>query len=284
MVPFRLTIPTGPTGPAVFSSPHSGSEYPAEFVRSSQLDARTLRSSEDAFVDQLFACAPDYDAPLIAAVAPRAFVDLNRAREELDPAAVAVPRRAGLNPRVSAGLGVIPRVVSEGRVIRSGRISALAAETRLRDAYDPYHDCLERLLRTARTRHGQAFLIDCHSMPHDALRSLADEGPQQPEIILGDRFGTACAPWVLEQAQDAFVRHGFRVLVNRPFAGGYITRLHGQPSKGRHALQIEIDRALYMDEKRIKQHAGFAELQERLRPVIAELAQLGAARNTLAAE
>ena len=277
-------IPTGATGPVVFSSPHSGADYPAEFVRNSQLDALTLRSSEDAFVDDLFDAAPTFDAPLICAVAPRAYVDLNRGRDELDPAIIAVPKRAGLNPRVSAGLGVIPRVVAEGRVIRTGRMSMTTAETRLRIAYDPYHDSLNRLLRTAQTRHGQAFLIDCHSMPRDALRATSTPADQLPEIVLGDRFGTACAPWVLDHAQSAFEAAGFRVAVNRPFAGGYITRLHGRPSQGRHALQVEIDRSLYMDEKQVKPHSGLQELRTRLLPVIAELAQLGQARIALAAE
>ncbi len=282
MEPFTLSAATGTPGAVVFSSPHSGDHYPPTFLRDSQLDPHTLRSSEDAFVDQLFATAPAYGAPLIAARYPRAYVDLNRAATELDPAVVTVPPRPGVNPRVAAGLGVIPRVVAEGRVIRSGRMTLRAAQARLDGVYHPYHTALYRLLEAARIRHGASLLVDCHSMPREALRSQTNR--ERPDIVLGDRFGTSCATWVTDAAVDAFARAGFRVARNTPFAGGYITQSYGRPVQGRHALQIEIDRSLYMNEKTIVKRPDFRELTERLGTVVAELANLLPSANRVAAE
>ncbi|MGB0499378.1 MAG: N-formylglutamate amidohydrolase [Rubricella sp.] len=281
---FRLTRPRKDAGPAVFSSPHSGDAYSDRFLRESQLDPLTLRSSEDAFVDDLFGAAPDMGAPLIAAVAPRAYVDLNRAETELDPAVVAVSARSGLNPRLAAGLGVIPRVVAEGRVIRAGRISRAEAEARIATYHRPYHETLRRLLSEARARHGYAVLYDCHSMPRDALRSHLASGGRRPDIVLGDRFGSACAPWVTEAARAAFMAEGFHVALNAPFAGGFITQCYGRPDKGFHALQIEIDRSLYMNERTIRRLRDFASVQARLSRVIAALAGAAPERLPYAAE
>ena len=285
MEAFRLSGAQGTPGSTVFSSPHSGSFYPPDFLRDSQLDALTLRSSEDAFVDALFADAPLHGAPMIAATYPRAYVDLNRAPTELDPAIVEVPRRPGLNPRVSAGLGVIPRVVSEGRAIRAGRMTHGAALDRIARVHTPYHAALARLMEAARLRHGQAILIDCHSMPREALRVQdLPGGRRRPEVVLGDRFGTACAPWIMDAAHEAFTAAGFAVARNAPFAGGYITETYGQPAHAMHALQIEIDRSLYMDERRVVPTGAFEELRRRLAPVIAILATLRAPSQALAAE
>ncbi|WP_316015424.1 N-formylglutamate amidohydrolase [Roseobacter sp. HKCCA0434] len=284
MEPYELTGSEGRPGATVFSSPHSGAHYPDDFLRSSQLDPLTLRSSEDAFVHRLFASAPRHGAPLLSANYARAYVDLNRAASELDPALIDVPRRPGLNPRVAAGLGVIPRVVAEGRAIRSGRIPLATAQDRLDRVYHPYHIALGHLLEAARLREGAALLIDCHSMPRGALRHRDRNAAPRPQIVLGDRFGTACAPWITDLAQDAFTRAGFVVARNMPFAGGYITETYGRPSQGFHALQIEIDRSLYMDERRIRPLPGFDALRARLAPVIATLATALDVRRQLAAE
>jgi len=282
---FILSDGRGTPGATVFSSPHSGAHYPEAFLQGSQLDPLTLRSSEDAFVDTLFASAPDYGAPLLAARFPRAYVDLNRARTELDPAIVDIPRHPSVNPRISAGLGVIPRVVSGGRVIRSGRMTREEADLRLAQVHTPYHNALNRLLQTARIRHGHAILIDCHSMPHEALRvQNLPGGRRRPEIVLGDRFGTSCAPWISDLAYDAFTVAGFTVARNAPFAGGYITETYGLPAQNMHALQIEIDRSLYMDEARIAPRSDFAAFRDRLTPVIAALAQADGMGQALAAE
>lgn len=284
MPPYSLDAPAAPTSRAVFSSPHSGRWYPVAFVRRARLDALALRASEDAFVDRLFAGAPAHGAPLLAAVAPRAFVDLNRAPEELDPAVIDGVRLAGLNPRIVAGLGVIPRVVAEGAPIYAGKIGHDEAADRLARYHAPYHAALAQLLERARTALGVAVLFDCHSMPSDALRAAPRVRGRRPEIVLGDRFGAAASEWVMALTQAAFESAGFVVARNTPFAGGYITQRYGRPNDGIHAVQIEIDRALYLDERRVEPHAGFHALKASLRPVIARLCTDEARATSLAAE
>lgn len=287
--PFRIDRPApapggGPASAVVFSSPHSGRAYPPDLLAQSRLGPHELRRSEDAYVESLFAPAPDHGAPLIHALAPRAYVDLNRGPEELDPALIAGVRAAGLNPRLAAGLGVIPRVVAEGVAIYSGKLAQDAAAERLRRCYRPYHAALQALLDEARAAAGFALLIDCHSMPSDALRSAPRVRGRRPEIILGDRFGVSCAPWVMARCERAFEAAGFAVARNSPFAGGYITQKYGRPGRGVHAVQVEIDRALYLDEARVTPGPGFAAVRAALRPVIAELAALRPEAQALAAE
>lgn len=281
---FILYEPRDWTSPAVFSSPHSGASYPADFLASADLDPMTIRSSEDAFVDRLFGSAPEHGAPLLAATLPRAYVDLNRAADELDPALIAGAQRRGANPRVSAGLGVIPRVVAEGRTIRSGKIPLREALKRLRLGYHPYHDQLEALLDRQRDAFGLAILFDCHSMPHDALGSAPMVRGRRPDVILGDRFGAACGRWVIDAAAALFTAQGFVVARNAPFAGGYITQHYGRPSRAVHALQIEIDRSLYMDERTLSMTSSFEDVATRLGAVLEGLADLGDAAAPLAAE
>lgn len=282
MRPARIPATRGSS--SVFSSPHSGREYPEDLLRASRLNAHDLRRSEDAFVERLFDTAPEHDAPLIHALAPRAYVDLNRGPEEMDPALIAGVRAAGLNPRLAAGLGVIPRVVAEGVNIYVGKLTQEAAQDRLRRCYRPYHAALQGLLDEARARTGHAVLIDCHSMPTDALRAVPRIRGRRPEIILGDRFGVACAPWIMAECERAFTDVGFAVARNSPFAGGYITQKYGRPARGVHAVQVEIDRGLYLDEDRVAPGPAFEAVRAALRPVIARLAALRPEATALAAE
>lgn len=284
LAPYTLLHETRPFGRAVFSSPHSGRAYPDGFVRRARLTPLALRASEDAYVDRLFASAPRFGAPLLAAVAPRAYVDLNRGPEELDPSVVDGVRATGLNPRVAAGLGVIPRVVAEGAPIYWGKISRTDAAERLARHHGPYHDALGALMRRAREAHGLAVLYDCHSMPSDALRSAPRIRGRRPEIVLGDRFGASAAEWVTVRAQAAFEAAGFSVARNAPFAGGYITQRYGRPSQAWHAVQIEVDRGLYLDEKTVEPGPGFAALAAALESVIAALCEPAADAAPLAAE
>ena len=282
---FRIVHPpAGDVGAVVFSSPHSGRDYPADLLAASRLTAHDLRRSEDAYVERLFDAAPAHGAPLIHATAPRAYVDLNRGAEELDPALIDGVRAAGLNPRLAAGLGVIPRVVAEGTAIYAGKIPLAAAAERLRRHYRPFHEALEGLIDQARAGGGHAVLIDCHSMPSDALRAAPRVRGRRPEVILGDRFGVACAPWVMADIERAFAEAGFVTARNAPFAGGYITQRHGRPSRGVHAVQVEIDRGLYLDESRIQPGPGFDALRAALLPVIVRLAALRPEARALAAE
>lgn len=268
---YDLIRPLHLSGPLVFSSPHSGRAYSKAFLAQSLLDARQIRSSEDAFVDELFAAAPAHGAPLLCAHAPRAWLDLNRAADELDPALIEGVQRMPHNPRISSGLGVIPRVVAQGRAIYRGKIPRAEAEDRLNRFWRPYHTALRALLDETHQRFGSAILLDCHSMPHEAIEAHGRPGAPQPDIVLGDRFGAAAGREITARVEAAFRKAGFRVARNAPFAGAYITQTYGRPSRRHHAIQIEIDRALYMDEARIEKHGDFGAVQRRIATVISEL-------------
>lgn len=281
---YRLTRPLRPLTPVIFSSPHSGRDYDPLFVDQSVLSMRAIRSSEDAFVDRLFATAPDRGAPLLAARAPRAFIDLNRAPDELDPAVVEGIARAPHNPRISSGLGVIPRVVAGGQSIYRGKMPLAEAETRLQRYWHPYHDMLRQLLDEALAIFGEAVLIDCHSMPHEAIETHARPGRALPEVVLGDRFGAAAGPDVMDRVEAAFLGAGLRVVRNAPFAGAYIAQTYGRPLRQCHVVQVEIDRALYMDEATVTPRADFVQFCGVMAGVVADLASIGRAEVPLAAE
>lgn len=281
---FDVLMPSTPASCVVFASPHSGRDYSWSFLRKTVLNEHAIRSSEDAFVDQLFECAPQFGAVFLKAGAPRAYVDLNRAPDELDPALIEGARRIGHNPRVASGLGVIPRVVANGRAIYRGKISLAEAQDRIARYWEPYHNRLQSLLDTAHARHGQAVLIDCHSMPHEAMDGVARAGIRRPDVVLGDRFGAAASGEVVDRIEAAFAGAGFVVTRNTPFAGAYITQAYGKPAKGQHAVQVEIDRSLYMNEPLIRPNGDFEAVQSALRDVIAEVAKIGQGRIPLAAE
>ena len=282
--PYQLTMPEPRLTGVVFASPHSGRDYPAGFLRTSVLDERTIRSSEDAFVDTLLDGVAAFGAPLLAATAPRAWLDLNRAADELDPALIEDTRLSAHNPRVASGLGVIPRVVASSRAIYRGKITRAEADARIDGFWRPYHDCLRGLMDSARAEFGEAVLIDVHSMPHEAMDCVAGSGLRRPEVVLGDRFGTAAGGHVIERVEAAFSRAGFRTVRNTPFAGAYITQTYGQPSRGFHAIQVEIDRALYMNEREIRPNGNFMSFRRQLQTVLAEIARIGRREMPLAAE
>lgn len=282
--PFQLFMPRHRTSCVVFASPHSGADYPADMMRRTVLDTAAIRSSEDAFVDHLFDLAPDMGAPFLVATAPRAYVDLNRASDELDPALIEGVRRGSHNPRVASGLGVVPRVVSGGRAIYRGKLTLDEARGRIRDVWRPYHDTLHGLLSDSLIQFGEAVLIDCHSMPHEAIESLSVSRGSRPEIVLGDRFGAAAGSEIVDRIEAAFTAAGLRVARNAPFAGAYITQAYGRPSRRQHVVQVEIDRALYMDEARVAPHAGFAAFKGLIDRVVADIAGIGRIEHSLAAE
>ena len=281
---YHLHIPDTINCGAVFSSPHSGRDYPSVFLKNSALDAVAIRSSEDAFVDQLFMSAIENGAPLLRASAPRAYVDLNRSADEMDPAAVNGVKLVGSNPRISSGLGVIPRVVSEGRAVMQGKISAKAAKERLDLFYHPYHAQLRQLLDTSRTTFGKVLLIDCHSMPREALTNVTGHFGRTPEIVLGDRFGSSCESAFVDEIEGALTTAGFCVARNTPFAGAHITQVYGRPGLGQSCLQIEVDRSLYLDEKKVVKSGQFEEIRQRLSSVIAQICEMTRWPTQLAAE
>ncbi len=268
----------------IFASPHSGRDYPRDLVARTELGPLQLRSSEDAFVDRLFAGAPDFGAPLICARVPRAYVDLNRAPDELDPAIVEGVRRRGHNPRISSGLGVIPRVVAGGMPIYRGKIAFAEAEERLAQNWHPYHAALRGLISESHARFGEAILVDCHSMPHEALDGVARNGRRRPDVVIGDRFGASADGYLVDRIEAAFAAVGLNVVRNAPFAGAYVTQHYGRPSRGQHAIQVEIDRSLYMDEARIEPRSDFDRTVTVIRGVLAEIVGLGRSGLPLAAE
>lgn len=263
--PYLVLEPVRQSVPFIFASPHSGRLYPAHFVAKSRLSATQLRRSEDAFVDRLFAAATDLGAPVIAARFPRAFIDANRAPAELDPAMFegALPMDVDIpSSRVSAGLGVIPRIVRDGAEIYRDKLSPAEAAERLARLYRPYHAALAKLVAETRRRFGVAVVIDCHSMPSAAAA---------PNVVLGDRYGTAAAPELMQCVQQAFEHKGFTLARNVPYAGGYTTQLYGRPADGVHGLQIEINRALYLDEERVEPGPRFEEVRLRIADALARL-------------
>ncbi|MBR0671460.1 N-formylglutamate amidohydrolase [Neoroseomonas soli] len=267
--PFALYHPVRQTVPLVFASPHSGQDYPADFVAEARLSPLALRRSEDSFVDELFVAAPAHGAPLIAANFPRVWCDVNREPWELDPGMFDGPLPPWVNttsPRVGAGLGTIPRIVATGEPVYRRRLSFAEAEARIRGYWEPYHAALGELIAGTRARFGFCLLVDCHSMPaHPA------QAANPPDMVLGDAHGTACAPRATRLVEEALVGLGYRVRRNDPYAGGYVTRHYGRPRDGAHALQIEIARALYMDEGRIQRGPGFRDVVADMTALIAAL-------------
>lgn len=282
---WKILAPARQTAPVVFTSPHSGSRYPEDFVKASPLSRLALRKSEDSFVDELFMAAPEYGAPLLSALFPRAFVDVNREPFELDPAMFSDPLPDYINTqssRVAAGLGTIAKVVSNCQEIYGEKLRFAEAAERIKTYYRPYHRALRRLTGETVRKFGYCILIDCHSMPSIGGPLDPDAGRGRADFVLGDRFGTSCAGIVTDTVDGALKALGYNVLRNKPFAGGFTTRNYGRPSDGQHAIQIEINRALYMDERRIRRHQGFSGFAEQMAGVVSSVTQLG--RLELAAE
>ncbi|MCC6720065.1 MAG: N-formylglutamate amidohydrolase [Acetobacteraceae bacterium] len=256
--------------PLVFASPHSGRDYSPSFLAASRLDALRLRRSEDSFVDELFADIPALGMPLVTASFPRAWCDANREPWELDPTMFADALPGWVNtasPRVGAGLGTIARVVASGEGIYRGKLRFAEAEARIRACWEPFHAALTAEVEATHARFGACVLIDCHSMPANSLPPRS-----QVDIVLGDAHGTACAPAVMLAVEQALTHQGFSVRRNDPYAGGFITRHYGRPHQGVHAVQIEINRTLYMDEARIERLGAFAAVRDRLSRAVAAIA------------
>lgn len=269
---YRLEMPETRIGPVIVASPHSGRHYPWGFARRTVLDERTIRSSEDAFVDMLVAEAPAMGVPLLAAEYPRAYIDLNRSCDELDPAVIADLDRVPSNPRVSSGLGVIPRVVANGRLIYRGKLRRQEAEHRIEQVWRPYHACLDGLMQATQAEFGTAILLDFHSMPGDALDAVArTPGAPRPDVVIGDRFGASASADVVDALEVAFQGTGLVVSRNTPFAGAYIAQHYGHPSRGRHAIQIEIDRGIYMNEALIRPNGNFRHVKAVLTGVLGRM-------------
>ena len=271
---FEIVEPVVRSSAAIFNSPHSGARYPAPFLAASRLDAHALRRSEDAYVDELFASAPQFGAPLMRAHFPRAFLDVNREPYELDPRMFEgrLPPFANTRSlRVAGGLGTIARVVGDSQEIYGARLPVEEALERIERIYKPYHRALRRLLARAQRSHGVALLIDCHSMPS---AGLARDDRARADVVLGDRYGAACAPAIVDCVELELRSLGFEVVRNRPYAGGYITEHYGAPASDLNALQIEINRGLYMNEQTHEKTSGFEPLRAAMTTVVERIATI----------
>lgn len=264
----EILAPAQQTAPVVFSSPHSGRDYPEEFLAAARLDGHSIRRSEDSFVDEIFARVPHYGAPLLKALFPRAFVDPNREPYELDPAMFDGPLPGFVNkrsPRIAAGLGTIARVVANGTDIYAGKLNFDEARQRIDRFYRPYHAALDDLIGTTQRAFGHCILVDCHSMPSVGRPMENDAGHRrQVDFVLGDAHGRSCSRALTVLAEETLREMGYTVVRNAPYSGGFITRNYGKPARGVHALQIEINRGLYMHEPTFTRSDGMAEMTENM--------------------
>lgn len=254
---FEVREPETVRIPFVFNSPHSGRHYPEDFLRQTRLDAHSIRRSEDHFVDELFASATDLGAPLLLAHFPRAYLDVNREPYELDPRMFEgkLPAYANINSlRVAGGLGTVPKLVAENMEIYAHRLPVEEALERVERVYKPYHACLRRLIARTHVHFGFGILVDCHSMPGNVRVAGS---AIRPDFIIGDRYGTSAAADLSRAAIQILEEMGFSAIRNKPYAGGFITEHYGRPARGLHALQIEINRALYIDEVTLKKRPEF---------------------------
>ncbi len=272
--PFEIRASAEQRAPFVFNSPHSGRHYPDRFLAMTRLDRNQIRRSEDCYVDQLFAGAVTLGAPMLIANFPRAYLDVNREPWELDPRMFAEPVPPFVNirsARVAGGLGTVPKLVGEGLDIYYGRLPLAEAVDRIETIYKPYHECLKLLVSRTHARFGSVVLIDCHSMP--ASIRVGDTGVR-PDFIVGDRFGASAPAALTEHAIDLLTAMGYTVAHNKPYAGGFITEHYGRPARGLHALQIEVNRGLYMNERTLQKGPGFDPLADDLTRFVGDLMAL----------
>ena len=270
--PFQFTeARAAVAAPVLVTSPHSGRDYPQDFLDSARLDAHQIRLSEDMYVDELFADAPAAGAALLAANYPRAYVDLNRAAYELEPALFDGPLPDHIDKgsmRAAAGLGTVPRLVAENMPIYAGKLNWAEAARRIEKVYKPFHARLKQEIDALQAAHGFAVLIDAHSMPSQAIK-LAPR--TATDFVIGTRHGRAAAPQLVDLVGGFLQSRGWKVAFNKPYAGGQITEHYGTPLTGRHALQIEINRALYMDEASYAKHDGFAGIRRDMSGLVGHI-------------
>jgi len=258
--PFEIVEPAKWRAPIIFNSPHSGSTYPNAFLNASRIDLPTLRRSEDSFMDELIADLSGRGFAVIRVHFPRSYVDVNREPYELDPRMFIgrLPSFANTRSmRVAGGLGTIPRVVGDGQEIYRERLSVDDALGRIETLYKPYHRALRRLINKVHQAFGTAVVIDCHSMP--SIGVSRDE-PRRPDVVIGDRYGTSCAPLLPDLIEETMTGFGYSVGRNKPYAGGFITEHYGNPASGLHTVQLELNRAIYMDERRREKGPRFAQV------------------------
>jgi N-formylglutamate amidohydrolase len=273
--------PNGVALPLVFDSPHSGTDYPEDFAHIAPLSE--LRKAEDTYVDELFAAAVDHGATFLRALFPRSYVDPNRAADDLDPALIdgEWPGPIAPTPKSALGLGLLWSRYPPGLPLYGRKLTVAEVRRRIEGYHRPYHDALRRALDETYARFGVVWHIDCHSMP--ALsNAMAVEGPgvARPDFTLGDRDGTTCSAELTDFVRQTLTGYGHKVTVNNPYKGAELVRAWSDPAAGRHSLQIEINRRLYMDERTFEKTAGFGLLRADLTRLIAASADFARARLT----
>lgn len=261
----------GPRTPTrfIFASPHSGTIYPSQMDAAPDLSEASLRSAEDALVDRLITPGIDLGATVILARLGRAWVDLNRDPADLDPLLIDGAAEGAVSARTAAGYGVIPRLSGDGRALYSRRLTLEEARGRIAGTHAPYHAALAERMQAARAQYGEAVLVDWHSMPARATQGAG--GARGPDVVLGDRHGSACSAELTRRLRRAFEALGWRVALNQPYAGGWTTQRWGRPSEGFHAIQIELNRALYFDEAARMPGPGWSRTEKGVARVIASL-------------
>jgi N-formylglutamate deformylase len=260
LAPFEIVEPKEWRAPIIFNSPHSGSAYPDAFLNASRIDLATLRRSEDSFMDELIGDLGAAGFAVVRVHFPRSYVDVNREPYELDPRMFAgrLPSFANTRSmRVAGGLGTIPRVVGDGQEIYRERLAVEDALSRIETLYKPYHRALRRLINRVHQSFGTVVVVDCHSMP--SIGVSRDE-PRRPDLVIGDRYGTSCSPLLADRVEATMGRLGYSVGRNKPYAGGFITEHYGNPASGLHVVQLELNRAVYMDERRREKGPRFAQV------------------------
>jgi len=272
---YRLALPARyPEACAalVLDSPHSGTTYPPDFASSAPFAA--LRTAEDTWVDDLWSDAIDMGVPLIAAAFPRAYIDANRSLEEIDQQLLDQPWPEPVpdSPKVKLGKGLIWRMLDDGTPLYDRKLSLDEVRHRIDACWKPYHAQVARLIDQAHTRHGKVWHINCHSMPSVAGAYATDKpGLVHPDFVLGDRDGSTSDPAFREFVAEWLRKRGYGVSVNDPYKGVELVRAFGRPADGRHSLQIEINRKLYMDEATLRPSAGYSTLKADLRDLTAAL-------------
>lgn len=261
-----------PEVPLVFDSPHSGAEYPADFGYACPLDI--LRMAEDAWVDELYAAALDHGATLVGALFPRSYLDANRHPADIDEALLDAPWPGEVRPseKTRLGQGLVRRLAKPGLPVYERKLSVAEMQHRIRTYYEPYHAALQQALDRLHGKFGVVWHINCHSMPAHGNEMSSDPGAARADFVLGDRDGTTCDPALTDFVRRVLAGRGYEVKVNDPYKGVELVRRHGRPAENRHSLQIEVNRRLYMDEKRITKNDNFANLAADIGHLVEALA------------
>ena len=264
--------PVAPAIPLVLDSPHSGNAFPADF--DAAVSEAELREGEDCFVDELYAAGPEMGAPLLAALWPRTYLDPNRHAGDVDLDLIqgSWPGEYRPSGKAKTGKALIWRTLEDGRPIYARRLAVQEVKKRIEKFHLPYHFAIQDLIEKTARKFGKSYHINCHSMRAVAgWQSEDGAGSLRADFVLGDRDGSTCDP-----AFTAFVRAtlsgmGYQVKVNDPYKGVELVRAYSDPKAGRHSLQIEINKRLYMDEAALKRNAGFPALQKNLSDLLHEI-------------